>query len=119
MSHIVQIETEVRDPLAVEAACRRLALPPPVAGSHQLYSGPVSGLGVRLPGWRYPAVCELETGRVRFDHFEGRWGDPAQLDRFLQGYSVERVLLEARRRGHRVTEQPLADGSIRLTVQVG
>lgn len=90
MSHIVQIETEVRDPAAVEAACLRLNLPRPVMGTHRLFSTEVTGLGVQLPGWRFPTVCDLPTGRVRFDHFEGRWGDPACLDRFLQRYSVEK-----------------------------
>lgn len=118
MSHIVQIETEVRDPAAVEAACRRMSLPQPVMGTHRLFSTEVTGLGVHLPGWRYPAVCDLPTGQVRFDHFQGRWGDPACLDRFLQRYSVEKATLEARKRGHAVTEQSLSDGSIRLTVQV-
>ena len=42
-----------------------------------------------------------------------------QLDRFLQMYSVEKAKLESRRKGYAVTEQPLADGSIKLTVQVG
>ncbi|MCC7424365.1 MAG: DUF1257 domain-containing protein [Planctomycetaceae bacterium] len=118
MSHVVQIETEVRDPAAVEAACLRMNLPLPVMGTHRLFSTEVTGLGVQLPGWRYPAVCDLPTGQVRFDVFEGRWGDPAWLDRFLQRYSVEKATLEARKRGHAVTEQLLSDGSIRLTVQV-
>ncbi len=47
------------------------------------------------------------------------WGDQAQLDRLLQMYAVEKAKLEANRRGHTVTEQALADGSIKLTIQVG
>jgi hypothetical protein len=46
-------------------------------------------------------------------------GTPHQLDRFVQTYAVEKTRLEARRRGHTVAEQSLADGSIKLTVQVG
>ena len=46
------------------------------------------------------------------------WGNPQQLDGFLQIYAVEKTKLEARKRGHSVTEQALADGSIKLTVQV-
>ena len=41
-----------------------------------------------------------------------------ELDRFLQAYAVERAKSEARRQGHSVTEQPLADGSIKLTIQL-
>jgi hypothetical protein len=46
------------------------------------------------------------------------WGDQRQLDRFLQAYAVEKAKIEARKRGHSVTEQALADGSIKLTLQV-
>ena len=119
MSHIVTIQTQVRDPVAVAAACQRLGLSQPVQGRFRLFSGEVAGLAVELPGWRYPVVCQTETGNVKFDNFEGRWGEQRHLDAFLQSYAVEKAKLEARRRGHSVIEQPMADGSIKLTVQVG
>lgn len=118
MSHILIVKTKIRDGTAVRSACRRLKLPEPVEGTFKLFSGEATGLGVRLPDWRYPAVCDLSTGEVRVDHFQGRWGDPAHLDRFLQTYAAEKVKLEARRKGHSVTETRLADGSIRLVVRV-
>jgi hypothetical protein len=119
MSHIVTIETEIRDVAAAQAACARLKLPTPVVDSHELFSGTVEGLAVELPGWQYPAVCNLTTGKVEFDNYGGRWGDQAELDRFFQVYAVEKAKIEARRKGHSVTEQSLANGSIKLTVQVG
>jgi hypothetical protein len=119
LSHIVTIKTEVRDAHAVTAACRRLGLPEPVSGTATLFSGEVSGLLVKLPDWLYPAVIDLSSGQVWFDIYEGRWGDPKELDRFVQLYAVEKARLEARKRGHSVVEQPLADGSIRLTINVG
>ncbi|PHS11669.1 MAG: DUF1257 domain-containing protein [Blastopirellula sp.] len=119
MSHIVQIKTELRDPIAIRMACNRLKLPQPTSGTFQLFSSQVAGLGVELPGWRYPVVCQLTNGKVQFDNYGGRWGDQKQLDRLLQAYAVEKATVEARRKGHSVTEQPLADGSIKLTVQVG
>jgi hypothetical protein len=119
MSHIVAITTEVRDPVAVAAACHRLGLAPPVPGTAQFSSGAASGLLVQLPGWVYPAVIDTATARIAFDHFEGAWGDPRHLDSFLQSYAVEKARLEARKRGHQVVEHSLADGSIRLTIQVG
>jgi hypothetical protein len=75
-------------------------------------------LGVQLPGWKYSVVCELDSGRVKFDNFQGHWGDQQELDRFLQAYAVEKTGIEARKKGYLVTEQALADGSIKLTVQV-
>ncbi len=117
MSHIVTIQTEVRCRESVHAACRRLQLPPPTEGIHRLFASEASGLGVRLPAWRYPVVCELPTGTLRYDTYGGHWGDPRQLDRFLQGYAVERATLVARRSGHSVHEEPLPNGSVRLVVQ--
>ena len=119
MSHIVTIRTEVRDPVAVGAACDRMGLEVPVEGTARLFEGEASGLLVRLPGWLYPVVCELASGTVRYDNYEGRWGEPKELDRFLQGYAVEKARIEARRRGHSVVEEALADGSIRLVIGVG
>ena len=119
MSHIVQIQTEVRDPVAAAAACRRLGLPEPVQGTATLYSGKATGLLVRLPGWLYPAVFDTATGQARYDNFECRWGDPAHLGRFLQAYAVEAAKIEARKKGYAATEQTLADGSIKLSINVG
>jgi hypothetical protein len=58
MSQIVTIATEVRDPDAVAAACRRLGLPEPVQGTARLFEGQATGLLVKLPDWLYPVVCE-------------------------------------------------------------
>ena len=119
MSHIVTIKTEVRDATAVRAACNRLQLPQPVQGSHRLFSGQVAGLGVQLPEWKFPVVCQLETGQLQFDNYNGRWCNQKELDSFLQGYCVEKAKLEARRQGHSVTEAALKDGSVKLTINVG
>ena len=119
MSHIVSIKTEVRDAAAVRAACQRLKLPQPVHGTTKLFSGEATGLAVELPDWRYPAVCDTTTGQVHYDNYNGQWGEQKHLDAFLQSYAVEKAKIEARRKGHSCTEQPLADGSIKLTINVG
>ena len=119
MSHIVKLQTQVRDEAAVIAACQRRQLAAPERGKHRLFSREVEGLAVRLRDWQFPAVCQLETGELLFDNFGGRWGEQRELDGFIQAYAVEKARIEARRRGHSVTEQSLADGSIKLTVQVG
>ena len=72
MSHIVSIQTKVRDPAAVAAACQRLGLAAPVQGTARLYGGEASGLLVQLPGWQYPAVIDTASGEVRYDNFGGR-----------------------------------------------
>ena len=119
MSHIVEIKTEVRDESAVQSACSRLHLPRATRGTFQLYSSEEMGLGIELPDWRYPVVANTDTGQLRFDNYEGRWGAQENLDQFLQAYATERVKIEARKKGHSVTEQQLDNGSIKLTVQVG
>ena len=119
MSHTVQIQTEVRDPTAVAAACRRLGLPEPVHGTVQLFSGEATGLLVKLPGWLYAVACDTATGQLHYDNFNGSWGRQEQLDRFLQRYALEKAHIEARKRGHTVVEQALPDGSVKLTVTVG
>jgi hypothetical protein len=116
MSHIVTVQTKVHDPAAVRAACKRLGLPEAAEGTARLNSGEATGLVVRLPGWQYPVVIDALTGTLRYDNFEGRWGDQAQLDRFLQAYAVERAKSEARKKGYAVAEQALEDGSIKLQI---
>ena len=119
MSHVVTVETEVRDVAAARAACNRLQLEPPIEGRAQLFSGEATGLIVQLPDWQYPVVFDTTTGEAKYDNYGGKWGDQQQLDHFLQIYAVEKSKIEARRNGHSITEQTLADGSIKLTVQIG
>lgn len=118
MSHIVSVRTEIRDRLAVEAACSRLKWPVPVVGTHRLFSTTVEGVGVKAPRWQYPIVCDLQSGDLSYDNYEGRWGDPVELDRFKQSYAVEKTKLEARKQGRYVSELALADGTIQLTVEI-
>ena len=118
MSHIVQIQTEVRDAAAVQAACQRLGLAQPAQRKVQLYASKATGLTVQLPGWNYPVVCDLASGQLKYDNYDGCWGEQKHLDAFLQAYAVEKAKIEARRKGHSVTEQQLTGGSIKLTVQV-
>jgi hypothetical protein len=118
MSHVVQIKTEVRDPNAVRAACRRLGLAEPIHETVQLFSAKATGLAVRLPDWHYPVVFDTVKAEARYDNFGGCWGAQKELDGFMQAYAVEKAKSEARKKGHTVSEQMLADGSIKLTVQV-
>jgi hypothetical protein len=104
--------------VAVQTACRRLGLAAPVQKTAKLFSNEATGLAVELPGWRYPVVCDVSTGDIKFDNYGGAWGDQVKLDEFLQRYAAEKAKLEARKRGHNVIEQALPDGSIKLTIQV-
>lgn len=118
MSHIVVIETKIQDPAALTTACHRLGLAEPVHGKFRLFSEEAAGLSVNLPGWRFPIVLSTDEGLIKYDNYGGRWGDQRELEKLLQMYAVEKAKLEARRQGHTVLEQPLPDGSIKLTVQI-
>ena len=119
MSHVVSIETEIRDVSALLAACRRLGLTEPMLEKTRLFREEVTGYCVQLPDWRYPVVCDLANGKVNFDNYGGHWGEQRQLDALLQAYAAESVKLQARKQGHSIREQSLTDGSIKLTINVG
>ena len=119
MSHVVEVHTEVRDAAAVSAACRRLGLPAPVHRTAKLFSSEATGLTVELPDWVYPIVINTASGEIRYDNYNGRWGEQSHLDAFMQSYALEKAKIEARRRGHVCTEQELPDGSVKLTVNIG
>jgi len=116
MSHLVTIETRVHDTAALTAACHRLGLADPVHAKVQLFSADATGLAVMLPGWQYPIVVDIAEGSIKYDNYEGRWGNPADLERLLQMYAVEKAKLEARKKGYSVTEQTRQDGSIVLQI---
>ena len=119
MSHIVEIKTEIRDEQAVKAACARLNLTLPEHKTTRLFSATATGLCVQLPGWQYPVVANLQTGQLQYDNYQGHWGEQSRLNQFLQAYAVEKAKIEARKKGHMVTETALQDGSIKVTVRVG
>jgi hypothetical protein len=120
MSHIVTIKTQLRDANAIAAACQRLKLSAPLQGKAQMYGNQtIEGLFVQLPCGQYPLAINTTSGEVQQDNFGGHWGDLKELDRFLQAYAIEKVRSESRKKGYQVTEQPLADGSVKLQIQEG
>ena len=119
MSHIVEIKTEVRDEQAVKAACTRLNLSQPEHKTARLFTTSATGLCVQLPNWSYPVVANLQTGQLQYDNYGGHWGRQEELNKFLQGYAVEKAKIEARKKGHTCSETRLEDGSIRVTIRVG
>jgi hypothetical protein len=119
LSHVVEITTQIRDEQAVRAACTRLQIAAPEHKTVRLFNATATGLCVQLPGWQYPVVANLQTGQVQYDNYGGHWGEQSRLNLFLQAYAVEKAKIEARKKGHMVTETALQDGSIKVTVRVG
>jgi hypothetical protein len=115
MSHIATVQTEIRSLESLSAACRRLGLDNPQNGTHRLFGGQTAtGYAVKLPGWRYPVVFDLTAKQVRYDNFNGHWGDIKQLDRLKQAYAASAAKAQASKQGFRVQERQLPDGSIQL-----
>jgi hypothetical protein len=119
MSHLVSILTKIHDAAAIAAACQRLNLPAPTEGTARLFSGEASGLIVKLPDWQYPIVIDTLTGTVKYDNYNGVWGDQEHLNRFLQMYAVEKVKLESRKKGYTISESTLQDGSVKVQIIEG
>ncbi|MFN9938220.1 MAG: hypothetical protein ACK56I_01990 [bacterium] len=88
-------------------------------GTTRLFSQDVTGLQVRLRDWTYPLVIQTETGKLKYDNYNGHWGKPERLDEFLQAYAVEKTRLEALMQGYSCVEQQLSDGRVKLTIQLG
>ena len=115
MSSTVKIKTQITCLEAVIATCDKLKLPAPTTGTFKLYQGSVAGLGVQLPGWKYAAVIDLQTGAMAYDNYNGSWGLPEHLDGFKQRYAAEAVRLTAEAQGQMViNEQVEEDGSITM-----
>jgi hypothetical protein len=119
LSHIVEIKTEVRDEAAVKAACVRLQIPTPEHKTVRLFNATATGLCIQLPNWSYPVVADLATGQLSYDNYNGHWGEQKHLNSFRQAYAVEKARIEARKKGHAVSETNLHDGSIKVTIRVG
>ena len=119
MSHTVTIETKLKDLAALRAACARLDLNEPKTETVKFFDGVEhEGLAVRPPGFVYPVLIQAD-GAVRCDTFNGRWGDDAFLGRLKQAYAVEAAKLQAKERGHRISETVLPNGGVKLTVTAG
>ncbi len=90
----------------------------PIQRTVKLFTSTETGLTIELPDWRYPIVVDTAAGSVKYDNYGGRWGEQQELNKLLQAYAVEKARIEARKKGHTITEQQLADGSIKLSIQV-
>ena len=118
MSHIVTIQTEIKDINAIRAAQQRLGWETCADWQTvELYSGEVTGWAINAPGWTYPIVASAD-GKLHYDNYNGRWGDQKHLDAFKQAYAVEKAKLEARRKGYSVQERNMPNGDVKLEVSV-
>lgn len=91
MSHTATVKTQLKDVNALKAACTALRLPF-TEGRHEvrLYSGSqYADFSCTLPGWHYPIALSTKSGEVKYDNFNGRWGDMAEFDKLHQEYALQ------------------------------
>ena len=145
MSHVVSIETKLTDLGAVKAACARMGWQFCEGQETFKWYGTWVGdynaedaafkLGIkpedygkcdhaiRVPGASYEIGLLVRDGNiVPVWDFYGSGGLQKVLpdngmNGFLQAYAVERAKMEARRKGHSVSERKLEDGRVQLTVR--
>lgn len=120
MSHIVTVNTEVKNVAAIHAACRRLGLDAPEERQFKMYgSQTATGVGVRLKGWQYPVVFDKDTGKAEYDNYNGARGPQARFNEFMQAYAIEAAKLAAAAAGKTCYEQPMPNGGVRLVIEDG
>lgn len=116
MSHTMDIQMELHDRRALEAACRRLRIKMEY-GKHRLHATTEDGIGVFLDGWRYPIVIK-DAGIVRYDNYNGHWGNMQKLHELEAYYGLEKAKLEAQVKGYDYLETVTADNMPRLEILI-
>ena len=141
MSHISTVKVQVKSLEALKLACARLGLEFREGSQTYQWFGEyledtklpegakLEDLGkclheIKVPGATY-SIGVVQQG----DHYQLLWDSwsPGGLERALgqgagrlvQAYSVEAARLSAQAQGYSVWEEAVADGSVRLHVQVG
>jgi hypothetical protein len=99
----MNIRTEIRDRIALEAACKELGIKILEGNSHHLYGGTEYGIGLKIPGWNYPVVVK-DNGTLAFDDYKGSWGNKQDLTKLMAYYGLEKSKAEAEDQGYTVEE---------------
>ncbi|MBI5892148.1 MAG: hypothetical protein HZB79_00585 [Deltaproteobacteria bacterium] len=116
MSHTMNIKVNFSDRDVLQTACKRLKIDFK-QGSFALFSGRVEGVGIFLPGWRYPAILK-EDNTLFYDNYGGKWGDIIELHNLEAYYGVEKAKKEAQMQGYKYYETQSDEGYPQLVVQL-
>ena len=123
MSHISKIELEVKDLAVLRQACERLGLTFMENQQSFKWFGSEAGAcnhAIRIPEAEYEIGIIQRNGRYELecDFFDSRIEDAVGKDGgyLKQAYAVEKVKLEARRKGYYAIEQKHKN-AIRITVR--
>lgn len=115
MSHTATVEVKVKKPHIIKQVIENMGGTYLGVGTHKLYSQSITGVGAKLPDWRYPVIIE-EDGTLKYDNYNGNWGSQETLDTLIQDYTIAAIKEEAVWQNLSIDEIQLEDGSIKLTL---
>ena len=123
MSHIVTVKSKFKDPVVLQRVCEKMGIKCELAEKgktlrRDLYSSQsVEGVAAfQLPGWNYPVVVTQE-GEIKYDNYNGHWGEQAKLDQVSQNYSRDFTVESLKSKGYRVIDERVEqDGTIELVM---
>src|SRR5438034_382357 len=95
-----RIVSSIHDPRALTAACRQLGLAAPVEGAAQLGAETVRGWVIRLPGVRFPIVCDTLSGLVAYHPLDGLHDRYRHIMEFIERYYAVRAQQRQDRERH-------------------
>lgn len=116
MSHTMDIQMELHDRQALEAACRRLQIKMEY-GKHQLHATTEEGMGIFLDGWVFPVVIK-DGGAVSYDNYNGNWGNIQKLHELEAIYGLEKARMEAQLKGYDCYETVSQDNMPTLEILI-
>lgn len=87
--------------------------------NYKMYDGNiVSGIGIYLPGWKFPAVL-TKNNELVYDNYNGAWGKDSELEKFNNEYSAETQRRYMRECGINWEEhKDPKTGAIEMTIEV-
>jgi len=111
----MKVKYAVKSMSALRTACERLGIELDRArGEHRVWTKPTIGFAMHLHGWQHPVVVDDITGNITYDNHNGSWGNIAELDRVLQGYSVAHLEETAAQEGYSIERSVNDMGEIEL-----
>ena len=99
MSHSQTIKVLVNNKEALELTAKEMNATSFSAeeGDVKMYDGTYKGMFIHFKGWNYPVV--ISNGDLRYDSYNGLWGNESDLKRFRQSYAANVVIVEGAREG--------------------
>ncbi len=111
MSHTSEIDLQLKDKKTLIKVLNKLNISYS-EGVHKLFSTTEKGLGINLPGWKYPAVIK-DDGSVAFDNYNGKWGKIEELNKVKAHYTAEIAKKEMKKKGYKCIEKEI-NGKIQI-----